>query len=45
MSVFCYIFFFIQDQELEKEKPFSDNTNTVYDIQIFTEEFLKFNKG
>jgi hypothetical protein len=36
---------FVQEQELEKEKPSSDNSNIVHDIPIFTEEFLEFNKG
>ncbi|XP_060863008.1 high mobility group protein 20A-like [Metopolophium dirhodum] len=32
-------------QELDKEKPFSNNSNTVNDIPIYTEEFLNFNKS
>ncbi|KAL5244650.1 hypothetical protein ACI65C_012060 [Semiaphis heraclei] len=34
-----------KDRELEKENPFSDNSNTVYNIPIYTEEFLNFNKA
>ncbi|KAL4132070.1 hypothetical protein QTP88_009288 [Uroleucon formosanum] len=32
-------------QELKKDKSFSDNSNTVFDIPIYTEEFLNFNKS
>ncbi|XP_025190332.1 high mobility group protein 20A-like isoform X2 [Melanaphis sacchari] len=34
-----------EDHKLEKEKPSTDNSNTVYDIPIYTEEFLNFNKA
>ncbi|XP_050063345.1 high mobility group protein 20A-like isoform X1 [Aphis gossypii] len=34
-----------KDQELVKVKSSNDNINTVYDIPIFTDEFLNFSKG
>ncbi|XP_060859357.1 high mobility group protein 20A-like [Metopolophium dirhodum] len=36
---------FKKDQEIKKVKPDSDNINTVYDIPIYSDDFLNFNKG
>jgi len=35
----------VQEDQVAEEKPSSDNSNTVYDIPIFSEEFLNFNKA
>ncbi|XP_022169941.1 high mobility group protein 20A-like [Myzus persicae] len=34
-----------KDHELQKVKPTSDNINAVYDIPIYSDDFLNFNKG
>ncbi|XP_015363314.1 PREDICTED: high mobility group protein 20A-like [Diuraphis noxia] len=35
----------MRDQEFKKVIPASDNSNTVYDIPIYSDDFLNFNKG